>query len=152
MFSNHAIERLVPGFGADVSYTAYGRSDARYLIAPETRAAGFDNHLPALPGSVVMGGYDNGIAGGEFFFPLAENDKITWNYPAFGKVIAGMEEVMRWNTLPVVKVDFPLDPSVTITAPLDPLVMESVAVNTWGISYSEPVRLKNAVLPPNWAE
>ena len=149
-FDDHPVERLVPDFVADVSYTAYGRPEARYLIPYETRSAGFPNHLGALPGTVVMGGYENGIAGGEFFFPLKENEKITWNYPAFGKIVSGMEEVLRWNRLPVKKVDFPPDPSVVITAPLELLVMKKVEIETFGISYGEPERIPDAVLPVNW--
>ena len=149
-FDDHAIERLAPNFVVDVSYTAYGRDDAKYLIPYETRSAGFDNPIGALPGTVVMGGYENGIAGGEFFFPLRENERLTWSYPAFGRVIEGLDEILRWNDLPVVDVDFPLDPSVHITAPAEPLVMVSVRVETFGIAYPEPVRLPNTQLPVNW--
>ena len=150
IFDGHPVERLVPDFVADVSYTAFHRDEAKYLIPYETRSAGFPNHLGALPGTVVMGGYENGIAGGEFFFPLAENDRITWSYPAFGVVTSGFEEISRWNTLSVRKVDFPPDPSVTITAPAEPLVIRKVLVETFGISYPEPERIRGAVLPPNW--
>ena len=150
-FDNHAIERLAPDFVVDVSYTAYGRDDAKYLIPYETRSAGFENRLGARPGTVVMGGYENGIAGGEFFFPLKESDRVTWNYPAFGRVVEGLDIVLGWNDLPVVDVDFPLDPSVKITAPAAPLVMRSVAVETFGVDYPEPERIEGAELPVNWA-
>lgn len=149
-YDHHAIERIAPDFVADMSYTAFGNPKAKYLIAYETRDAGFDNHLPAEPGCIVMGGYEQGIAGGEFFFPFVQKPHITWHYPAFGRVIEGLDEVMRWNALPVRKVDFPLDPSVTITAPIDPPVILSVTVETFGAEYPEPVRLENVSLPDNW--
>ena len=151
IFDHHAIERLAPGFVVDVSYTAYEKEEARYLIEYETKDASFPNTLAAVPGTVVMGGYENGIAGGEFFFPLKENGRLTWHYPAFGRIIEGLETVMSWNELPVKTVDFPLDPSVRITAPVDPLIMETVTVETFGVSYPEPVRIKDAVLPVNWS-
>ena len=40
-FDGHAMERLAPDFVADMSYTAFGREEARYLIAYETQSAGF---------------------------------------------------------------------------------------------------------------
>ena len=150
VFDHHAIERLAPNFVVDVSYTAFGREDAKYLIPCEARNAGFNNPLGALPGTVVMGGYDNGISGGEFFFPLRENDRITWSYPAFGRIVEGLDTVLGWNDLPVVDVDFPLDPSVRITAPATPLVIRSVTVETFGAAYPEPVRIAGAALPVNW--
>lgn len=149
-YDRHAIERIAPDFVADMSYTAFGKEMARYLIPYETRDAGFPNHLPAAPGYIVMGGYEQGIAGGEFFFPFAEKAHVIWHYPAFGRVTEGMDEILRWNTLPVRRVDFPLDPAVVITAPVTPPVIERVTVETFGISYPEPVRLKDVPLPDNW--
>ena len=77
-FDRHAMERLALDFVADMSYTAFGRPEAKYLIPYETQSAGFPNHLKADVGTIVMGGYENGIAGGEFFFPLKSNPKLTW--------------------------------------------------------------------------
>ena len=149
-FDRHAMERLAPDFVADMSYTAFGRSEARYLIPYETQSAGFLNHLKADVGTIVMGGYENGIAGGEFFFPLKSNPRRDVSYPAFGRIVEGLEEVLRWNALPVVEVPFDLDPSVRITAPASPIVVERVEVETFGETYPEPERLAGAVLPVNW--
>ena len=149
-FDRHAMERLAPDFVADMSYTAFGRSEARYLIPYETQSAGFPNHLKADVGTIVMGGYENGIAGGEFFFPLKSNPRLDFSYPAFGRIVEGLEEVLRWNALPVVEVPFDLDPSVRITAPASPIVVERVEVETFGETYPEPERLAGAILPVNW--
>ena len=70
IYEGRPLERLAPDFVADWSSTAFGREEAKYLIAYETRDAGFPNGLPAAPGSIVMGGYEQGIAAGEFFFPF----------------------------------------------------------------------------------
>lgn len=149
-FDRHAIERLALDFVADMSYTAFGRPEAKYLIPYETQSAGFPNHLKADVGTIVMGGYENGIAGGEFFFPLKSNPKLDYNYPAFGRVIEGLEEVLRWNTLPVAEVPFDLDPAVRITAPAEPIVIDRVEVETFGVEYPAPERLEGAALPVNW--
>ena len=152
LYNGHALERLVPGFVADMSYTAFHRPEARYLIPYETKDAGFPNPLPATPGMIVMGGYDQGIAGGEFFFLFEKHERITWHYPAFGQVIQGWEIIEGWNHLPVKIVDFPQDPSVTITAPLNPPVILRCDVETFGVSYPPPVRLENVPIPANWLE
>lgn len=149
-FDHHAMERLAPDFVADMSYTAFGRPEAKYLIPYETQSVGFPNHLKADVGTIVMGGYENGIAGGEFFFPLKSNPKLDYSYPAFGKIIEGLEEVLRWNALPVVEVPFPPDPAIRITAPAEPVVVDRVEVETFGEAFPEPERLEGAVLPVNW--
>lgn len=150
VFDNHAIERIAPGFVADMSFTAYGKEEARYLIPYETKDAGFPNELPAVPGNIVMGGYEPGIAAGEFFFPFAEKDSITWHYPAFGEVIEGWEIIAAWNTLPVKTVPVPGDPSVKVTVPLNPPVIERVRVDTFGEVLPSPQKIENAPLPGNW--
>ena len=150
-FDHHAMERLVPGYVADLSYTAFGRPEAKYLIPYEAQAKGFPNHLRLTPGTIGMGGYENGIAGGEFFFPLAEDPRLEYNYPAFGRVIAGLEEILRWNTLPVREVPTHLGPGVRVAAPVEPIVFERVEIQTFGADYPPPERLEGAVLPANWA-
>ena len=75
---------------------------------------------------------------------------MVWHYPAFGRVTEGMDEVLRWNTLPVKKVAFPLDPSVAITAPVEPPVLRRVTVETFGWEPPMPVKVEGAERPANW--
>ena len=149
-FDGHTVERLVPGYVADMSFTAFGREEAKYLIPYEAQAHGFPNHLEVVPGTIAMGGYENGIAGGEFFFPLAEDPRLGFHYPAFGKVIEGMEEIRRWDSLEVRPVEVHLGPGVTVTAPVEPIVLKKVRVETFGEEYPPPARLEGAELPENW--
>ena len=112
-FDNHAIERIIPGAFVDMSYRAFGREECKYLIEQETRAMGFNNNLRAEPGIIHMGGYgEMGIAGGEFFFPLVENERLDGNYPGFGKVIKGWEEIVSWSKVELVPVVIPKNPSL----------------------------------------
>ncbi len=150
IYRGHAIERIAPDFVADMSFTAFGREEARYLIPYETKDAGFPNELPALPGAIVMGGYDQGIAGGEFFFLFAEKEKITWHYPAFGTVTSGWDTIAGWNRLAVKEIPVPGDPSVRVTVPLAPPVIADITVETFGESYPLPEKIKDAPLPGNW--
>lgn len=71
-YTGHSIQRIVPGYVIDASYNAFGKEMACYLIDNESTSHGFPNHLRLEPGTIAMGGYGElGIAGGEFFFPLA---------------------------------------------------------------------------------
>ncbi|NLT58960.1 MAG: peptidylprolyl isomerase [Clostridiales bacterium] len=146
-FDGHAIQRIVPGYVADMSYSAFGKEQAKYLIANESRNHGVDNTLPVEPGKICMGGYSAGIAGGEFFFPYAYHEKLQGNYPAFGEVLEGWEEVERWATVALVPV-----PSeyVEINRPEVPIVIRRVTVDCKGQEFPPPVKLEGAKLPSTW--
>ena len=147
-FDGHAIQRIVPGYVADMSYDAFGKDICKYLIANEARASSEPGGVKIEPGTIAMGGYDGEIAGGEFFFPLAYHEKLDGNYPVFGKVTAGIEEIMRWETVPLSVV--PLDPAIEVNEPVEPIVIRSVHVDTFGVEYPEPSRLPMINRPPNW--
>ena len=146
VFDGYAIQRVVPGYVVDVSYSAFGREEAKYLIANESRNHGVDNNIRVEPGVVCMGGYKAGIAGGEFFFPLEYHEKLDGNYPAFGVVLSGWEEIDGWQ-----RVDLKPIPSenVVINEPIEPIVIASVTVDTAGADYAPPDKL-DAPLPRNW--
>ena len=111
-YTGHSIQRIVPGYVVDASYNAFGKEMACYLIDNESTSHGFPNHLRLEPGTIAMGGYGElGIAGGEFFFPLAWNEKLQGNYPGFGRVIEGFDEIQRWAELPTRKVAHPSRPA-----------------------------------------
>ena len=95
-----------------------------------------------------MGGYPQGIAGGEFFFPLDYFEKLDGHYPAFGVILEGMEEVRRWTGVPLRPV--PGAPEgVEINEPVTPIYIDRVRVETFGSAFPPPVKLQ-AVLPENW--
>jgi len=61
---HHAIERIVPGNWVDVSYTAFGKKECRYLIPNEFELNPDVVPLDSHPGAVCMGGYgEAGLAG-----------------------------------------------------------------------------------------
>lgn len=148
LFDDYPISRIVPGYVVDASYTAFGRDACKYLIANESRCSGFPNTLRVEPGVIAMGGYPQGIAGGEFFFPLAYFEKLDGHYPAFGVILEGMEEVRRWTGVPLCPV--PGAPEgVEINEPVTPIYIDRVRVETFGSAFPPPVKLQ-AVLPENW--
>lgn len=150
-FDGHAIERIVPGFVVDASYSAFGREEAKYLIPHETRQKGFDNQLKVEPGKIVMGGYgDMGIAGGEFFFPIGDYERLDGVYPAFGEVVQGWDEIARWEKVDIVPVVLPHKPTMRVNRPVEPIVIEKVTVETFGQEYPAPTTVPITRSMPNW--
>ncbi len=149
-FDHYPISRIVPGYVVDVSYTAFGKEQCKYLIANESRCCGFPNQLRVEPGVIAMGGYPQGIAGGEFFFPLDYFEKLNGHYPAFGVILEGLDEVLRWGNVPVRPVPYPECPEVQINSPIEPILIQSVCVETFGQEFPHPVKLPMLQLPPSW--
>ena len=151
-FDEYPIQRLVPGYVLDMSYSAFGQEFCKYMIANESRCQGFPNRLRMAPGMIGMGGYGpNEIAGGEFFFPLDQKtaaEKIDGRYPAFGQVLEGWEEVQRMGQLPTEPVSVASD--FELRRPVPQPVLRQVRVETFGVTYPEPVRLSVYTKPPTW--
>ena len=152
LFDGHAIQRIVPGYVVDVSFNAFGHAECKYLIENESRSCGFPNNIRVEPGVIAMGGYgENGIAGAEFFFPLEYHEKLDGNYPAFGKIIDGLEAVLSWGRLPLRKIEYPGgDAAIEANEPLVPLIIKSIRVDTHGIAYPEPEKRETDYTPPGW--
>ena len=105
----------------------------------------------AVPGTIGLGGYGAPeIAGGEFFFPLADCPAITGVYPIFGKIVNGMEELRRLEQLETYPVPYPGEPNVKINTPVYPVFIEQIQIETFGVSYGEPTRLTGIAKPLFW--
>ena len=108
-------------------------------------------YLDAVFGTIGLGGYGApDIAGGEFFFPLADCPAITGTYPIFGKVTKGLEELRRLEETPTYPVPYPDHPDVKINTPIHPEFIESVTVETFGEDYGEPKRITVREKPLFW--
>ncbi len=73
---------------------------------------------------------DPNSAGSQFFLMHKNAPHLHGQYAAFGKVIEGMDVV---NEIAECDTDFR-------DKPLDPQVMKSVTVETFGVDYAEPVK------------
>lgn len=150
LMDGHAIQRVVPGNWVDVSYNGFGHKESQYLIPNE-----FDLHpeiepLESYPGCVCMGGYgEDGLAGCEFFFPLRRCPEHLGVYPVFGKVIKGMDEIIRIGNVATRPVPFPI-PGIEVNEPLTPEIIEKVVVDLKGHEFQDPVRMAVQNLPPCW--
>lgn len=151
MFDKHAIQRIVPGFVVDASYNAFGKEECKYLIANESRSHGVPNDIVIEPGVIAMGGYgEAGIAGGEFFFPLDYHERLQGNYPGFGRILSGLSEIMSWGEVELRPVEYPEDPTIVVNEPVDPIVIDSIRVETFGVDYPPPVKRPMTKKPPSW--
>lgn len=148
VFDHYPIERIVPGWVLDMSYHAFHAPEACYFIPNDVKSG---SYLEAVFGTVGLGGYGAPeIAGGEFFFPLADCPAITGTYPIFGKVIEGLDELRRLEQVETYPVPFPDSPDVKINTPVRPEFIERVTVETFGVEYGEPVRLTGIEKPLFW--
>ena len=153
VFDGHAIERIVPGNWVDMSYTGFRKKEGQYLIPYESKLHPEITPLDSDVGCVCMGGYGElGQAGCEFFFPLRPCPEHKGLYPVFGRVISGMEEILRLEhveTRPVT--DFPI-PGLIVNTPVEPEIIDHVELDLKGATYPEPVRINEGVLTPSWEQ
>ncbi len=149
VYDCYAIERVVPGWVLDASYRAFSNPEACYFIPNDVKSG---KCMEAVFGTVGLGGYGPpDIAGGEFFFPLADCPRITGTYPIFGKVIEGLDEIRRMEALETYPVPYPEDPEgVKINTPVYQQYIKTVTVETFGVDYGEPVKLYGIPKPLNW--
>lgn len=148
VFNHYPIERIVPGWVLDMSYHAFHNPEACYFIPNDVKTG---RYLEATFGTIGLGGYGAPeIAGGEFFFPLANCPAITGTYPIFGKVIRGLEVLRSLEATETYPVPYPDSPDVKINTPVAPVFIEQVSVETFGEEYGEPVRLQGIKKPLFW--
>ena len=119
--------RVIPGFmiqGGDPK--GIGIGGPGYCIRGEFAANGVDNPIKHTYGVLSMArSMMPDSAGSQFFIMTSDSPHLDGNYAAFGKVLEGMEIAEE-----IVKT--PRDAS---DKPLEPQVMESVRVDTFGQVY-----------------
>ncbi len=106
-----------------------GMGGPGYQIKGEFAANGVDNSLRHTEGVLSMArAQDPNSAGSQFFIMHKTSPHLDGSYAAFGKVIEGMDVVNRIAETPTDYSDRPLEPQV----------METVTVDTFGVDYPEP--------------
>lgn len=106
-----------------------GTGGPGYNIKGEFSSNGFENNLKHTEGVLSMArSMMPDSAGSQFFVMHKAAPHLDGQYAAFGKVIEGMETV---NEIAECDTDF-------ADKPLDPQVIKSVTVETFGESYPEP--------------
>ncbi len=134
-YNGLTFHRVIPGFmiqGGDPN--GDGSGGPGYSIKGEFTSNGFTNNLKHVRGTVSMARTpDPNSAGSQFFIMVASDPDLDGNYAAFGTVISGMDVVDKI-------VNTPSDP--TTNKPLQPQVMKTVTVDTFGVNYGPPQIIK----------
>ncbi|HTG68951.1 MAG TPA: peptidylprolyl isomerase [Candidatus Udaeobacter sp.] len=126
--------RVIPGFmiqGGDPEGTGMGGPG--YSIAGEFSSNGFENKLKHTRGVLSMARTgEPDTAGSQFFIMVADAPSLDNEYASFGKVTEGMDAV---------------DEIVNQTTgandrPETPISMKKVTVDTLGMTFEEPTKVK----------
>ena len=106
-----------------------GTGGPGYSIPGEFSANGFKNDLKHDRGVLSMARAMSPDSAGSQFFLMHENaPHLDGDYAGFGKVIEGIEVVDQIAACPTGRNDKPMDPQV----------MKTVTVETFGVEYPEP--------------
>ena len=89
-----------------------------------------------------MGLYEEGYnsAGSQFFIMTGDNATLNGYYAAFGKVIEGIEVLDKLNETEVTTADE--TEGAEASKPVNPPVIKSVRVDTFGVDYGKPNTVK----------
>jgi len=134
-YDNNTMHRCIAGFmlqGGDPTGT--GTGGPGYSIKGEFTANGFTNDLKHTEGVLSMARatpYDS--AGSQFFIMLGSAPHLDGEYAAFGKVIEGIDVVKKVADTVVPGYNGILAHPLTIT---------KVYVDTHGVTYPEPEKVK----------
>ena len=127
--------RVIPGFmiqGGCPDGTGMGGPG--YCIKGEFLYNGVDNKLKHKRGVLSMARSQSpNSAGSQFFLMHEEAPHLDGQYAAFGKVIEGMEVVDAIAAAPTDRADRPKEPQI----------MKTVTVDTFGVDYPEPKKLRD---------
>lgn len=126
--------RIIPGFmiqGGDP--LGNGTGGPGYSIKGEFKSNGFRNDLRHERGVISMArAMDPNSAGSQFFIMHADAPHLDGSYAAFGKVIDGMGVV---DSIASVRTNMFND------APVTPVIIKSITVDTKGEEFKEPNKL-----------
>lgn len=126
--------RVIPGFmiqGGDPQGTGMGGPG--YSIKGEFSGNGFKNDLKHTRGVLSMARtMVPDSAGSQFFIMVEDSPHLDNQYASFGKVMEGMDAV---DKIVNAKTDYS-------DRPYEDQVMETVTVDTFGVEYAEPEKVK----------
>ena len=125
--------RVIRGFmvqGGDPEGTGMGGPG--YSIKGEFSYNHFNNSLKHTAGVISMARSQRpDSAGSQFFIMHKDSPHLDGSYAAFGKVMEGLSVI---NKIAETKTDYS-------DAPLEPQIMKTVTVETFGVEYPEPEKV-----------
>ncbi len=132
-YNGICFHRVISGFmiqGGDPTGTGMGGPG--YKIKGEFSANGFKNELKHTRGVISMARANDKNSGGSQFFIMHEDAPyLDGQYASFGKVISGIEAV---DEIANTETDWQ-------DRPLEDKIMKKVTVDTFGVEYSEPIKM-----------
>lgn len=153
-YNDLTFHRTIPDFmiqGGDKNGDGTGKTD--FAIPGEFVANGYTkNDISLSKGTLAMarGDYTSlsptlksesyNSAGSQFFIMTKDNTSINGLYAAFGRVIEGQDIVDQIANVEVVTRDSNAETGVD--KPVNPPVMTTVTVDTFGVDYGEPQRVE----------
>ncbi len=128
-----------------------GSTTENYAIKGEFVQNGFNKNTLRHEKGVIsmarsdysqMGLYEEGYnsAGSQFFIMTGDNASLNGYYAAFGKVIEGMDVLDKLNETEVTTSENSSDSEAS--TPVNPPVITSVRVDTFGVDYGAPKTVK----------
>lgn len=147
--------RTIPGFMAQGGCPlGNGTGGPDYGVIGEFSANGFENNVSHKRGVLSMArAADMNSAGSQFFIVTTDSEFLDGQYAAFGQVLEGMEiadqivnsevllreEEIDFNA--IASIEEYLEKMGKVDRPVNPPVIESVTVETFGVTYDEPEKL-----------
>ena len=127
-----------------------GESDEKYAIKGEFSQNGFyQNDIRHEKGVISMarsdysqmGLYEQGYnsASSQFFITTKDTSSLNSQYAAFGKVIEGMDVLEKLENVEVKPAE---EEGGEASTPVNPPVITSIRVETYGVDYGEPETMK----------
>ena len=90
--------------------------------------------------SYLKMGYNSGCS--QFFIMAKDEENFDGNYCAFGKVIEGLDIIDEITKIEkTVEVDEETGESEETSTPVNPPIIKSITVDTFGINYKAPTKL-----------
>lgn len=112
-----------------------GAGALEYCIKSECKGNGVNNSLKFTRGTVGLGRFEYNTENSDFFIVLVDTPKLDDEYTAFARVVEGMDEVDRIGNLEAIEDGF-------LHRAVEKVYIESLTVDTFGVEYKEPEKLK----------
>lgn len=133
-YNGLTFHRIIPDFmiqGGDPD--GVGTGGPGYSIKGEFSSNGFDNDIKHTEGILSMArSRDKDSAGSQFFIMTKTASHLDGEYAAFGKITEGIDVLHKIESVKRGAND----------KPEEPVVIESIKVDTKGIKYKEPEKMK----------
>lgn len=133
-YNGLTFHRIIPDFmiqGGDPD--GVGTGGPGYSIKGEFSSNGFDNDIKHTEGILSMArSRDKDSAGSQFFIMTKTASHLDGEYAAFGKITEGLDVLHKIESIKTGAND----------KPEEPVVIQSIKVDTKGIKYKEPEKMK----------